>query len=173
MSNEQKPGGGSVGLHPVVGRCSVPMWRGGAPAGTCDRPAYGERPPCGTWRNAYTGEEHRLDGRYNGYVPGLACDVHGGPTRADVAHFGDPCKYCGTPHDEVAPGPCPALAPNNTIDARRRRLDADLWQVIYRHGLDRHPAAHELRALVHGAMSAVVRDVLDAVESDLRSRRFK
>ena len=25
-----------------------------------------------------------------------------------VAHEGDPCKYCGTPHDEVTVGPCPA-----------------------------------------------------------------
>ncbi len=25
---------------------------------------------------------------------------------ADVAHEGDPCKYCDTPHDEVSPGPC-------------------------------------------------------------------
>ena len=22
-------------------------------------------------------------------------------------HFGDPCIYCDTPHDLVAPGPCP------------------------------------------------------------------
>lgn len=26
-----------------------------------------------------------------------------------TAHFGDPCIYCGTPHDTVAPGPCPSL----------------------------------------------------------------
>lgn len=25
------------------------------------------------------GEEHRWDGLYNGYVPGLACYAHGGP----------------------------------------------------------------------------------------------
>jgi hypothetical protein len=24
-----------------------------------------------------------------------------------LTHFGDPCIHCGTPHDEVAPGPCP------------------------------------------------------------------
>ena len=29
---------------------------------------------------------------------------------AATAHFGDPCIYCGTPHDEVAPGPCPGRA---------------------------------------------------------------
>ena len=21
-------------------------------------------------------------------------------------HFGDPCRHCGTPHDEIQPGPC-------------------------------------------------------------------
>lgn len=113
----------------VVGRCSVPMWCGGAPAGTCDKPAYGERPSSKTWRNAYTGEEHRHDGRYNGYVPGLACEAHGGPARADVAHSGDPCKYCGTPHDEVAPGPCPARAPNARLqpsERSERRLQGDV-----------------------------------------------
>ena len=24
-------------------------------------------------------------------------------------HFGDPCIYCGTPHDDVEPGSCPAF----------------------------------------------------------------
>jgi len=62
-----------------VGRCSVPMWQMGAPAGFCDKPAYGKRPECKEWRNAYTGEMIRWDRRYNGYVPGLACPVHGGP----------------------------------------------------------------------------------------------
>lgn len=47
------------------GKCSVPMWRGSAPAGFCDRVAYG----------VY---EYREDG-YQGYVPYLACFVHGGP----------------------------------------------------------------------------------------------
>ena len=25
-----------------------------------------------------------------------------------MAHEGDPCQHCGTPHDDVAVGPCPA-----------------------------------------------------------------
>lgn len=87
-----------------VGKCSVPMWCAGIPDGFCDKPAYGERPPGSQWRNAYTGEMMRFDGRYNGYVPGLACPGHGGSA---PTHFGDPCVHCGTPHDEVAPGPCP------------------------------------------------------------------
>ena len=86
-----------------VGKCSVPMWMGGLPCGFCDRPAYGKRAPGETWRDAWTGERRRFDGKYNGYVPGLACEAHGGPP---PRHFGDPCEYCGIPHDEVSKGPC-------------------------------------------------------------------
>ena len=72
-----------------VGKCSVPMWCMGMPAGFCDAPAYG---------NPERGQR-----RYDGFVPALACHAHGGPA---PRHFGDPCVHCGTPHDEVAPGPC-------------------------------------------------------------------
>lgn len=63
------------------GKCSVPMWRyPGVPAGYCEREAYGERPePERYYRNAWTGEQQRSDGKYNGYVPRLACPSHGGP----------------------------------------------------------------------------------------------
>lgn len=27
-----------------------------------------------------------------------------------ATHFGDPCVNCGTPHDDVEPGPCQSLA---------------------------------------------------------------
>lgn len=86
-----------------VGKCSVPMFSIGGPAGFCDKPAYGTRPEGQQYRNAYTGEMMRIDGRYNGHVPGLACEGHGGPP---ATHFGDPCIRCGTPHDEVLAGPC-------------------------------------------------------------------
>lgn len=89
-----------------VGKCSVPMWMRGCPAGFCDATAYGPPVPSPTWRDAYTGEIKRLDGRYNGYVPGLACEAHGGPP---PRHLGDPCIYCNTPHDEVPVGPCEGL----------------------------------------------------------------
>lgn len=32
----------------------------------------------------------------------------------DNAHFGDPCIYCGVPHDEVPVGPCKGRAPGET-----------------------------------------------------------
>ena len=53
-----------------VGKCSVPMWMNGLPAGFCDEVAYGE--PTKEGRQ-----------RYTGYVPGLACYVHGGPGEHD------------------------------------------------------------------------------------------
>ena len=62
-----------------IGTCSVPMWSMGSPAGRCDKPAFGPPTKCGTWRDAYTGEIKRNDGKYNGYVPDLACVDHGGP----------------------------------------------------------------------------------------------
>ena len=67
-----------------VGKCSVPMWVGGLPGGFCDQPAFGKRPPCDEWRDAYTGERHRLDGKFNGYTPGLACPAHGGPDCPEI-----------------------------------------------------------------------------------------
>ena len=61
------------------GKCSVPMWMDGCPAGFCDRDAYGFRPEGKQYRDPHTGEMVRLDGKYNGYISGLACPVHGGP----------------------------------------------------------------------------------------------
>jgi serine protease inhibitor ecotin len=60
------------------GKCSVPMWRGGVPDGFCDEIAYGKRPE-GKTLQRWDGYEYRLDGLYSGYVPGLACPMHGGP----------------------------------------------------------------------------------------------
>ena len=61
-----------------IGKCSVPMWAGGMPAGFCDKPAYGFPLPHETVRD-YHGRKIRTDGSYNGYVPFLACPLHGGP----------------------------------------------------------------------------------------------
>ena len=92
-----------------IGKCSVPMWMyPGLPAGFCGKPAYGKRPECEQYRNPCTNEMQRRDGRYNGYVPDLACSEHGGPEQKEVAHKGDPCMYCNIPHDDVPSGPCRA-----------------------------------------------------------------
>ncbi len=62
-----------------VGKCSVPMWSMGCPSGFCDADAFGERPECGTYR--VNENIFREDGKYSGYVPGLACPTHGGPEK--------------------------------------------------------------------------------------------
>ena len=62
-----------------VGKCSVPMWMGGSPAGFCDKEAYGVPPRSSRIFNYGIMEEQRTDGRYDGYVPALACIGHGGP----------------------------------------------------------------------------------------------
>ena len=90
-------------LQNGVGKCSVPMWCGGLPAGFCDKPAYGEPVHCKRGRDAYTGQTFRLDFKYDGYVPGLACEAHGGPP---PRHLGDSCIYCGIAHDDVPNGAC-------------------------------------------------------------------
>lgn len=80
------------------GKCSVPMWCMGVPAGFCDRPAYGERPPGQTYYSYGAGREMRLDGRYAGYVPGLACSIHGGPKERT---FMDGNAWCAVNPDFV------------------------------------------------------------------------
>lgn len=83
------------------GKCSVPMWSMKMPAGFCDHIAFGTRTKEGRFR-------------FDGYVMYLACYGHGGPKHnqsipeGEPHHFRDPCIYCGTPHDGVKPGPCPA-----------------------------------------------------------------
>jgi len=39
----------------------------------------------------------------------------------DLAHSGDPCRWCRTPHDEVAVGTCPAF------EDKRRPPRAGEW----------------------------------------------
>lgn len=51
-----------------IGKCLIPMWQNGIPAGFCDKEAYG-----------ITTEEGRQ--QYKGYVPYLACPDHGGPKK--------------------------------------------------------------------------------------------
>lgn len=51
-----------------VGKCSVPMWCAGMPAGFCDEPAFGPQTPRPRW-----------DTVPRSYAPALACPGHGGP----------------------------------------------------------------------------------------------
>ena len=64
-----------------VGKCSVPMWQGGCPAGFCDAPAFGKQTKYG---REYV---------YDGYVPGLACHAHGGPKCQGIEI--EPGKFSG------------------------------------------------------------------------------
>lgn len=79
------------------GKCSVPMWMGGCPAGTCGERAFGKRPNSRIHR-AWWGDEMREDGRYNGHVPNLACPMHGGP-RERV--FKDGNSFCAVMPDFI------------------------------------------------------------------------
>lgn len=98
------------------GKCSVPMWFLGGPSGFCDEPAYGERPVCKTWRDPWTGETRREDGRYDGYVPSLACPAHGGPkSRA----FMDGNAWCAVMPDFTNLQESPAGFGRSPEEARR------------------------------------------------------
>lgn len=61
-----------------VGKCSVPMWMGGLPAGFCDEPAYGpqeeDQTRYGKWYDNWQPRKW-----FPGYCSGLACYAHGGP----------------------------------------------------------------------------------------------
>ena len=72
------------------GKCSVPMWSGGCPAGFCDRDAFGFP---------------TKNSKYDGYVPALACPIHGGPPCPGIeiepgvfsgcSGTGGDCPVCG------------------------------------------------------------------------------
>lgn len=81
----------------TVGKCSVPMWMAGCPAGTCGKPAYGVFIPGEMFRDAWNGERRRFDGKWNGYVPDLACPRHGGPDKFGPRAFTDGLAETGRP----------------------------------------------------------------------------
>lgn len=85
LSNQNKE------LTNGAGKCSVPMWGGGLPSGFCDNDAYSGRPK-GDSYNVH-GADFRLDGRYAGYVPALACPAHGGLKKEEVLNLCDFCKH--------------------------------------------------------------------------------
>lgn len=96
--------------HPT-GRCSVPMWIGGCPAGFCDEPAYGPREKGQT----RYGECGFIGGRreFTGYyASALACHAHGGPELPDI--------------EFVAPAAPPADAPKpDSLTAKRLNIAFD------------------------------------------------
>lgn len=71
------------------GQCSVPMWLGGIPAGRCGKTAFGVHIEGETFRNAWTGEVRRRDGKWNGLSHGLCCPDHGGPKETGPRVFED------------------------------------------------------------------------------------
>ncbi|KKN40320.1 hypothetical protein LCGC14_0734770 [marine sediment metagenome] len=77
------------------GKCSVPMFSQGAPAGFCDDPAYGKRPPGETYHDD-NGKVQRFDGKYSGMVSALACPRHGGP---EFRTFMNGDKWCAAMPD--------------------------------------------------------------------------
>ena len=105
-----------------IGKCSVPMWMGGSPAGFCNDPAYGERPePDHYWIDAYTQERKRSDNKYDGYVPALACPGHGGPsTRA----YMDGDAWCAVHPDFINLQESPAGF-GDTPEAARTALELE------------------------------------------------
>ena len=65
----------------MKGKCSVPMWRDGCPAGYCDKPAYGKPTESRRYWSYVHNRYVREDNKYDGYVPDLACVGHGGPEK--------------------------------------------------------------------------------------------
>lgn len=67
----------------VEGKCSVAMFQAGSPAGTCDRPAYGEQlnaPFLGLWHGPYTRPPLAM---------GYCCEQHGGSSATDTRFMMD------------------------------------------------------------------------------------
>jgi hypothetical protein len=104
------------------GKCSVPMWSMGIPAGFCDKEAFGVRPPSRTWWNYAAKCEMREDGRYSGYVPALACPGHGGPkTRV----FKDGNAWCAVQLDFINLQESP-IGFGETPEEARKNLELEL-----------------------------------------------
>ncbi len=65
-----------------VGKCSVPMWSGGLPAGFCDKPAYGFEEKGQRRYGDYSSSRGKWEPHY---VPALACYEHGGPKEPEAS----------------------------------------------------------------------------------------
>ena len=95
-----------------IGACSVPMWSGGCPSGFCDAPAYGKPPErTGRYWDASSGRYRFMSllGKYEGYVPSLACRSHGGPEcpgGVTVGKDGDAWCASGPGFRNIQESPC-------------------------------------------------------------------
>lgn len=93
-------------------RCTKTMisdFLGGTIVFTRDKLYQGESSatPGGEWAMKFTNdlnEPHLMTGDYLCDYFTKASDLE---IMIDQSHQGDPCIYCGKPHDEVGVGPCP------------------------------------------------------------------
>lgn len=74
-----------------IGKCRVPMWMGGCPAGFCDEKAYGPQYP-----EKYIKYLRDWAGR-PAYCSGHACPRHDGPKEGDPIIFQDGLTPEGRP----------------------------------------------------------------------------
>jgi len=96
-----------------VGKCGVPMWSGGCPAGFCDEPAYGEQE---REQERYGQWMHHPYRWAPGYSSGLACFNHGGPA-SRVFRDGD--SWCAVMPDFINLQESPAGFGATPEDARK------------------------------------------------------
>jgi hypothetical protein len=64
------------------------------------------------------------------------------------SHKGDPCVYCGVPHDDVPPGPCKA----------RELVDVDAiqaWLERHKYTVWKHPVSEQMHSYITSLLSAL------------------
>lgn len=76
------------------GKCSVPMWCDGLPAGFCNDTAYSNHKGGKYYNHPRTGDRIFVNGAYGGYVPALACPAHGGQTKEEAVNLCLNCVKC-------------------------------------------------------------------------------
>lgn len=74
------------------GKCRVPMWMGGCPAGFCDEEAYGPQYPV-----RYLVRTKNWLREHVPYCSGPACPKHGGPAKGEPIIFRDGWSEDGDP----------------------------------------------------------------------------
>lgn len=78
---------------------------------------------CTCCRTVFTSEQQeRRPNDNNGGPRCPCCKADGQFTYRHELHEGDPCKKCGTPHDEVSPGPCPTQPKEQPVEVVAWRI---------------------------------------------------